>query len=379
MTWLPPSCQKPQTYKYYGGYWLLLAESYYRNEEFQKCIDAIEKYEELDIEIFRKDYEYAKKLPLAIVAAKEVLDSDEYVKYASDKIDRILTNTDNDEWALRYFAAQSLIDLYSVDDDLAYLQRAYNVLVNNVNNLVSYQRDKNSVYLNKVEEIPVPQGDQKKQIEEYNRALRDNRIKEMPPVYEPLIVNCDLLFSVAKKLDIDEANKAKIDKILHPDNSRLFLTETIDDQYWFNNTAESVLSDGMSVEFGGFYLILPVAYLSEDATIKMTVSGEKPEEPLVVTDWKVDRVDRGTEGDLSSFSVSYTSDNAFKHEWVPGELVDITIKPKGDVGISYTCKYKAIGTKNEWFDYLKVWEGHRNNWYDYLKVWENTVNFVEVS
>ena len=40
--------------------------------------------------------------------------------------------------------------------------------------------------------------------------------------------------------------------------------------------------------------------------------------------------------------------------------------------------YTTHGTKKEWYDYLKVWEGHKNNWYDYLKVWENSVTFEQV-
>ncbi len=43
------------TYQSYGGYWLLLAESYYRSGNYQECLDAIDSYESVATRIFRRD------------------------------------------------------------------------------------------------------------------------------------------------------------------------------------------------------------------------------------------------------------------------------------------------------------------------------------
>ena len=66
-------------YSAYGNYWLVLAENYYENGDYQKCLDCIDEYENLNLSIFRSDYELAQTLPLIIVAAGEILDGDAYV------------------------------------------------------------------------------------------------------------------------------------------------------------------------------------------------------------------------------------------------------------------------------------------------------------
>ena len=45
------------TYERFGEYWLVLAESYHANGEYQKCLDAIKKYESVQAKIFRKDFD----------------------------------------------------------------------------------------------------------------------------------------------------------------------------------------------------------------------------------------------------------------------------------------------------------------------------------
>lgn len=43
---------------------------------------------------------------------------------------------------------------------------------------------------------------EKKQAKNYNKALKESRKKELPSVYEPLAVNCELLFALANKMNI---------------------------------------------------------------------------------------------------------------------------------------------------------------------------------
>lgn len=110
------------TYREYGGYWLILADSYYEDKDYDECLDAVDTYEKMDIRIFRNDYDLAQVLPHAIVAAKEVYSSSKYASYASEKAQEIIDNTEHNDWALRYFAAQTLVDVYDVTKDKDYLQ-----------------------------------------------------------------------------------------------------------------------------------------------------------------------------------------------------------------------------------------------------------------
>ena len=42
------------TYERFGEYWLVLAESYYSNGDYAKCLEAIQTYEKIQAKIFRK-------------------------------------------------------------------------------------------------------------------------------------------------------------------------------------------------------------------------------------------------------------------------------------------------------------------------------------
>ena len=369
-----------RTYQSYGGYWLTLADSYYNNGDYQKCIDAVTTYEQMGTRIFRRDYELAKVLPLAIAAADEIYGTARYAPYAAERAQVIIDNTNHDDWALRYFAAQTLVDLYANTRNKIYLQNAYKIVTDNVNYLVGEQQTLNDKYKTKVQEEKVPKGvdkETKKQIENYNKMLKETRKTELPPVYEPLMLNCDLLFAIADELKIEDAEKNRIDRMLHPGGDRLFLTETIDDQYWFN-ASNTVSDEEINIDFGGTVMILPASYLTKDTGITITVTEAGKTAPVVLSDWKIDRVERGTEGDVSSFEAAYASADARKYSWVPDSRVKIEIRPKEGTDIMYTAEYITEGTKNAWYDYFKVWEGHKNNWYDYAKVWENSVKFVRV-
>lgn len=369
-----------RTYQSYGGYWLALADSYYNNGDYQKCIDAVSTYEQMGTRIFRRDYELATVLPLAIAAADELYGIAQYAPYAAERVQAIIDNTNHDDWALRYFAAQTLVDLYANTRDKTYLQNAYKIVTDNVNYLVGEQQTLNENYKSKIQEEKVPKGadkEEKKQIENYNKMLKETRKTELPPVYEPLMLNCDLLFAIADELKIADAEQTRIDRMLHPNGDRLFLTETVDDQYWFN-ASNVVQKEEINIDFGGTVMIIPASYLTKDALITVTVTEAGKTVPVVLKDWKTDRVERVTEGDVSSFEAAYTSADAKKYSWVPDSQVKIEIRPKEGTDILYTAEYITEGTKNAWYDYFKVWEGHKNNWYDYAKVWENSVKFVRV-
>ena len=371
-----------KTYQSYGGYWLELAESYYANEDYLKCIEAVSTYEAMGTRIFRRDYELAKVLPLAIAAAKEEYPINMYAPYASERARTIVENTNHDDWALRYFAAQTLVDLYAETKERAYLEEAYSITLNNTNYLVSEQRDMNNAYLSKVQEAIVPKGstkEEKKQIENYNKMLKEMRKTELPPVYEPLLLNCELLYAISDELGISNTEKVKIDRMLHLNGDVLFLTKPIDDLFWFYHDSEALTSKELEFSYSGTTIFFPAAYLTKNALITVSITESDSSSPVVFTDWMLDVVKRETGSNIDESVAVFSSSMAKQYKWVPESVVTIDIIPKEGIDISYHFEFKTTGTKNVWYDYAQIWKGHKNHWYDYAKVWENSVEFMRVN
>lgn len=308
------------TYHAFGSYWLLLSECYYNNQQYQKCLDCITEYENLHSDIFRKDYSLAKTLPLAVAAASQVQTEDKYVKTAEKYLEMITDNTESDEWDLRYFAAEMYVDLYTKTQKKEYLQSAYDISLNNVNYLTTKQKEINSTYIASVKKVSIPKTaskKEKKKIEAYNDALEDKRETELPETYEPLAINCELLFAVADKLKISQAEKDHIEGILSDGDSSIFLTKPIRNIFTFNPT-----NMFFSSEYDKDELTLPVSCVSQGAKIKVTVtSGDKS---VVYEDWKIDEVERPKK-DFSSFKVVYTSKKAGDCKWHKDSQVKVEI------------------------------------------------------
>ena len=370
------------TYKAYGGYWLVLAESYYDNGDYQKCLDAFKAYEDMDTGIFRKDDEYASILPLAVAAADKVMDTAAYETTATKYAQAILDNSDHSDWALRYFAAQTYIDLYGKTQNAAYLEQAYAVTLDNVNYLTGEQRDLNDAYLSPVQETKAEKNatkDEKKQIESFNKMLKEERKTALPPVYEPLRLNCDLLAALADEMDLSAEELERIDRILHVNGTSIFLTKPLNDLYAFGDMPQVTTAEAPEIEYDGTVLILPAECITQDVVITVTVQEADADEPLVIDDWKIDTVHRGSDEDITTHQAAFTSEKARNHEWKPDARITVEIVPMRDVDMeAFRYEFVTHGTKNEWYDYLKPWEGHKNNWYDYAKVWENSVEFEQV-
>ena len=345
------------TYQFYGGYWLTLAESYYENENYKKCLDAINTYENMGVRIFRNDYELARILPLAIASARKTYSPEKYAQYASEKAQKIINNTEHDDWALRYFASQTYADLYANTKNQSYLKKAYDVTLDSVNYLIPEQQALNTAYLAKVHEEDIPKDatkDEKDEIKKYNKMLKDVRNTELPPVYEPLLLNCNMLFAIADEMKISKSDKTTIDNILHPKGVRLFLTETIDDQFWFNNTAHS--SDQSNVRLDGKTITLPATILTNDAEIAVTITESDSSKVTDITDFKLDKVSRKKEGDISTFAATFKSAQMSKYKWTPFSVITIKVIPTD--GSKTTTEYEFVtnSNKDDWYDNLKVWE-----------------------
>lgn len=136
------------------------------------------------------------------------------------------------------FLAEMYIDLYAKTNNAEYLDKAYELALNNVNNLVAEQLTMNSIYLSDVFEIAIPNDatkEEQKQIKAYNKFLKTQRKTELPPIYEPLLLNCELLFALAEERNLTQAEKNKIEGILRGDGNILFLSKVLEDRFSFTH------------------------------------------------------------------------------------------------------------------------------------------------
>ena len=319
------------TYEAFGLYWLELAKCYYEGEEYEKCLSAISTYEELQADIFRKDYYFAQAIPNAIAAASEVYNEKQYISEAERLLCLLCENTERDEWALRCFAAQTYVDLFNRTNNEDFLKIAYELTLNNVTELVNEQRKQNNKYLAEVQDIELPhpdvkslKGDEKKAAKEknasakkYNKAIRELRKTELAPVYEPLVLNLDLLFALADKLEFGAGEKAKIDGILRGNGHIAFLSEQLENKYSFSPKKLAV-----KAEFDKDTLILPASCLSVNSSVAVSVT--EAGKTARYTDWVVKKVDRPSD-DFADFTVTLESKSIKDQEWSESSTVTVEL------------------------------------------------------
>lgn len=337
-----------KTYSEFGPYWLELAKDYYNYEDYEKCFDAINRYETKSTRIFRKDIDYANALPMAIVSAKEIMSSDDYVKVASNYCSVIHDNTKDEDWTIRYFTAQIYMDLYAITKDTKYLDEAYKIARENVVVLVDEQKSLNHSYLTDIVEVKPGKDATKREKEEaknYNKLIREERKIALPPVSEALYLNSDLLFALAKERGIDANEQKRVEAILHENGENIFLTRALDDRFWFNKETESLDENQLEVSFEGNTFIIPASCITDRSMIVATISGT--DGTTTLEDWKVENVKRpkGSK-DCSEFSVTYKSNAGDKYKYKGGETVSIKVVPVEESPDEYMeFTYNVVATK----------------------------------
>lgn len=315
-----------ETYEVFGSYWLELANCYFEKGEYKNCLLCIDKYKKLDAGIFRKDYDYAKLLPNIIIAAQYIYSGNEYENVVLGFVEDIEKNTDTSDWDVRYFAAQVYIDLYAKTNNSMYLNKAYEIVLNNVPELVIEQKKLNSTYLEDVKEETIDEPNlkflsedeqklakkeyrkEKKRIDIYNKQLKENRKTELSPVYEPLILNCDLLFALAEKLNVDDSSKARIEGILETDKNGVFLSDALNERYCFSEQSEK-----FSIEFNKNEIVIPANLLSQKSSVSVCVFAADDE--ICYDDWNVIKVDRNNSNDIENFKAVVSNKNIKNQDW----------------------------------------------------------------
>lgn len=335
-----------ETYRAFGPYWLTLARCYYEAEDYEGCLEAMDEYEALGISIFRRNYELAEALPMAIVSARDLMRIEKYIETAERYAALILANTENSDWALRYFAAQTYLELYGLTQEETHLTAAYEIALNNVNHLLEEQKKLNAAYLADIALIEAPKNitkEQKREIKAYNDMLKQVRRTELPPVCEPLLVNCELLFALMDRMNPSEKELGRIDEILHADGQPVFLCKPLDALYSFDEEPAAPAD----ISFSKAGLIVPAEYVSDGTQILVTVSHNGESVPL--EGWTLSEVKRTNKEDISSFQAVYVSENAKKFSFKPDMTIHIEIVPKAGCSLEpVVCDYKVVEIKHLW-------------------------------
>ena len=350
-----------ETYKLLGNYWLELADCYFETSKYDKCLECVEEYQKLSTEIFRTDYDYAQILPKAIVAAQNTYSGNKYEEVVSGFVKDLVDNTKKEEkyWSTRYFAAQVYLDLYAKTNKKVYMEQAYEIAYDNVTLLLQKQRDLNNTYLGEVKEVTVPEPDyryltekekkekkeqysqEKKQAKNYNKALKESRKKELPSVYEPLAVNCELLFALANKINISSSEKADIEAIMQTASNGTFIIKPINDIYSFSNKNSKYSASVTKDE-----IIIPANLLSAEAKVSLVVNDGSASKTY--TDCEIKKVERKGTG-IENFSAYISSDQYNKTKWNKNSKVKIVIKYSDVYDKEYVLYYKVGEFESHWY------------------------------
>lgn len=324
-----------KTYRLLGNYWLELAACYFETSKYDKCLECVENYRDLSIGIYRQDYNYVRVLPMAIVSAQNIYSGKRYISIAKEYADAIMSNTSTEDWSIRYFAAQVYLDLYSRTGDKEYLLKAYWIAYDNVTVLLQGQRDLNNTYLNDVKEIKIEEPDyrymsekqksakkeeykaEQKRLKEYNKSLKEKRKTELPPLYEPLVVNCELLFALAEEMNISDSDKKEIEAILATETNGTFLSKPVNDRYSFGKEPGSYV-----IEFSEDEIVVPADLLTAKAQISVTVTEGTSSETY--NDCAITKVERKGNS-VENYKAHVVSKTLKKHEWTADSKVTVTI------------------------------------------------------
>ncbi len=347
-------------YSLLGNYWLELADAYFEINKYSQCLESVEKYKELSTGIYRNDVNYLKILPKAIVAAQKVYSGEKYIQVISGFTDDIIKNTSLDDWASRYFAAQSYLDLYSKSKSKDYLQTAYEVILENVTVLLKNQRTVNTTYLKDVNLQEAKEPDtrymtddekkqaekdykaEKKRVKEYNNELQKARKTELPSLYEPLVLNCELLFALADELNISQDERDDINNILSTSSNGTFIVKPINDFYSF-----STKKPKYNIDFNEDEIIIPANLLTAGSEITVTVTDDGSE--TVFDDCVVKKVEREEAGKLDAFIATITSKKQKKYQWTNSSEVKVEVKYT-DAYDKTTDYYFTVGTfEHHWY------------------------------
>jgi hypothetical protein len=144
----------------------------------------------------------------------------------------MLNNITEEDWALRYFAAQAYISLAGFGDREQNLNVAYNLLVTNITYLSRKQEENTNQYLKPItDDNTLPQR-QREEAKKINKELRDKRSKELPPLHSGLVLHCQVIFPLMDELKISPTQRNRVKTMINnsffvPVYRKLYIGEDI--------------------------------------------------------------------------------------------------------------------------------------------------------
>lgn len=339
-----------------GAYWLLLAQSYQEHANYEECIRAIEVYEQYSTGILRKDRTYAKALTVALLASEQ-LDDQTYLDHGKRWAEAILLNSAEDDWALRYYAAQTYVALAGKSGDSGYLALAYETALDNANELLAKQRDLNDTYLAPLAKLDgaasLPwSSDEEKERDSYNRMLESERKVELAPLYEPLLMNLELIRAIHTEHPEVVPDTTTADEIVHGAGS-LFLVPALDARYTFSDSEST--QDAPGIVYDCAELRVPATLVTASAVISSEVVADGA--ATTIDDWFLDHVDRDDSEGASAFVAVYKSASAKDVHYQDGCEVNLQIDPCPMWGLpQISASFRANSTKKMPWDNLALWD-----------------------
>ena len=159
--------------------------------------------------------------------------------------------------------------------------------------------------------------DEQKRLKAYNKSLKETRKTELPSLYEPLVLNCELLFALADEINISNQEKSEIEAILQTGSNGVFMVDPINAHYSFSTN-----DFNRSIELQKDKVIIPVNLLSADAKVVVTVTDNG--QTVTFDDCVVTEVKR--EGDtVDSFFAHVSSKQMKAYKWTADSRATVKI------------------------------------------------------
>ncbi len=178
---------KENSYRYFPRYWLELADLYFKNGLYGKCVETIDYYNQnFDYkQIYKKNIRYGQILVDGIASCLKIYNNvDELKERIIPWLEIIVNETADDDWYQRYYCAMVyLLFADASDEGKCYLENAYYLLKMNLNNLYDRQAKINYYYSGNYQ--PPSNDDYKK--------MTKNQEEETKSFYNQLNKELDLL------------------------------------------------------------------------------------------------------------------------------------------------------------------------------------------
>ena len=185
------------------------------------------------------------------------------------------------------------------------------------------------------------EGTKKDEVKSYNDIIKEERKTALTPVYEPLVLNLEMLRNLVDALDKPASEKSTLGKMYH--DNPIFLNAQLDEMFRFLVTLASIdASELVSIEGKGKEISVNASILSTNSKVSLKVkSGSSTS---VIDDWTVDEVNRKKNSiDVAEYTAVLKSETAKKYDYNEGEIPTVVIATgESDSHPTTEASYKLV-------------------------------------